>query len=214
MRYKEVKIPSIKEKITVREDGKEIIYKGKSVHLILIKGKNHSKGFYMVSIESKRIYVHKLVAEAFVPNIRPLSNKMILHKDCDTINNHYKNIEWGNYEQMSNNRAQNGIFSLTALPENYRGNSKISHDEALKIAKRLEKGELASKICREYNVSDMSIARIRKRYLKQSASTKYPPEVKEVVLRLLETRQPHELVQATGLKYHTLYRWKKELSKE
>lgn len=213
MQFRDIKIPSIKEKITVREDGKEIIYKGKSVHFSLIKNKNHRNGYHQVSIEGKKIYVHRLVAEAFVANTQPVSKKMILHKDCNSKNNHYKNIEWGDRKRMIENRIKNGIQDFSSKSSSYRGSSKISHEEAIKIAKRLENGEFASDICREFNVSDMSIARIRKRYLKESASKRYPSEVKEIVLRLLEKHRPHELVEITGLKYNTLYRWEKEISK-
>ena len=213
MQYRDIKIPSIKEKITVREDGKEIVYKGKSVHLSLIKNKHHRNGYHQVSIEGKRIYVHRLVAEAFVANTKPVSNKMILHKDCNSINNHYKNIEWGDRKKMIENRIKNGIQNFSSIRVTYPGSSKISHEEAVKIAQRLENGEFATNICREYNVSEMSIARIRKRYLKQSASKRYPSEVKETVLRLLEKHRPHELVEITGLNYNTLYRWEKEISK-
>lgn len=213
MEFRKVKIQAVKEKISVREDGGEIIYKGKTIHQSLIKNKNKQKGYYQVSIEGERIYVHRIVAEAFVSNTHPVSYKMILHKDSNSQNNHYKNLEWGNGKGIIANRIRNGIQSSPQKPETYRGSSRISYQEALKISKRLEKGEFAKDICKEYNVSEMSIARIRKRYLKQAASIRYPAKIKETVLCLLEKHRPHELVAVTGIKYHTLYRWNKELSK-
>jgi len=208
LQYREVKILSINEKITVREDGNEILYKGKNVHLSLVKSKSHRYGFYQISIEGKRVYVHKIVAEAFVPNTQPVSYKMILHKDWNTINNHYKNLEWGNRKKFNENRIKNGNQTMS---EAFRGSSKITYQEAINISKRLESGELAKNICIEYNVSEMSISRIRKRYLKNTASKRFPSEIKETVLRLLLKHRAHELVAITGLKYHTLYRWNKEI---
>ncbi len=211
MKYKEVKIPFIKEKIVVREDGKEIVYKEKKpVHQSLVKNEHHRNGYYMVSIEGKRMYVHRLVAEAFVINRKPVSFKMVLHKDCNSLNNHYKNLEWGDRKKLIENRINNGVQDYSSTSGTYRGASKISHNEALNIAKRLENGEFAINICKEYNVSEMTIARIRKRYLKKPASKRYPAEVKETVLRLLIKHKPHELVDITGLKYCTLYRWAKK----
>ena len=212
--FKEVRIQGVKELIRISEDGHELYYKGKKVHQSLIKTKQHRHGYHQVSIEGNRIYVHRIVAEAFVPNTHPVSYKMILHKDCDTSNNHYSNLEWGDRKKLLENRTRNGLQNAPQMPETYRGSSKISHEEALKIAKRLENGEYAKDICLEYNVSEMSIARIRKRYLKQPASIRYPSGVKKTAMRLLEKHQPHELVEITGIKYHTLYRWKKELVKD
>ncbi len=211
LKFKTAKIPSISMDILVREDGKEIVYNGKKVHLSLIKNKNHSKGYHQVCIEGVRVYVHRLVAEAFVHNPSPLSYKMILHKDCNTLNNEYTNIEWGNHKKLIKNRIKNGIQNAPGFDSTYRGGSKISHEEALKIVERLKKGEYAKNICKEYGVSEMSIARIRKRYIKEPASIRYPKEVKETAMRLMQNHKPHELVGVTGIKYHTLYRWYKEL---
>lgn len=212
MEFKEIGIPSVKEKIQISEDGNQVVYKGKKVHLSLVKHKNHRNGFYQVSIEGKRLYVHHLVAEAFVPNTHPIAYKLVLHKDCNTINNHYKNLEWGDKKRMLDNRIKNNIQAGSVKDNTYRGSSKISHQEALKITERLKNGELAKDICTEYNVSEMSIARIRKRYIKQPASIRYSSTVKETAMRLLQKHKPHELVRVVGINYHTLYRWNKELS--
>lgn len=40
----------------------------------------------------KRIFVHRLVAECFIPN--PLNLPIINHIDEDPTNNYYKNLEW------------------------------------------------------------------------------------------------------------------------
>ena len=43
--------------------------------------------------EKVRLYVHKLVAEAFVPN--PDGLTVVEHKDGDLDNNFYRNLQWG-----------------------------------------------------------------------------------------------------------------------
>lgn len=54
------------------------------------------KGYKTVALwknnKEKRLYVHRLVAEAFIPN--PGSKPQINHKDGNKANNHVDNLEW------------------------------------------------------------------------------------------------------------------------
>lgn len=42
----------------------------------------------------KCVYVHRMVAKYFVPNIAPETAIYVNHKDGDKLNNHYTNLEW------------------------------------------------------------------------------------------------------------------------
>jgi hypothetical protein len=42
----------------------------------------------------KTVYVHKAVAEAYIPNEHPRKNKVVIHLDGDVSNNHFKNLKW------------------------------------------------------------------------------------------------------------------------
>ena len=75
---KEVYYPGIEGPILVAEDGTSVVYNGKSLHLSLIKAKSSRYGFYQVSVGGKSLYLHKLVAFAFVPNPKPVSYKLLL----------------------------------------------------------------------------------------------------------------------------------------
>ena len=205
---KPVEIIGVKGTILVSEDGKVFI-NGKEKRRTLIKGKNHRFGYYQVSIENKRMYVHKLVAQAFVTNPMPVSNKMVFHKDGNTLNNHYENLFWGN--QKDANKKTSQLRRELIKNHNFRGGSTISPDDSLKIAKRLDAGEKATAIAKEFNVSDMSIARIRKRYCKtKSVSPRYSDDVKEMVMKLLETHRPAEVAKSTGMRYETILRWRNQ----
>lgn len=57
---------------------------------------NHRFGYFQVglSVKNKRknIYVHRLVAKAFIPN--PYNKPDVNHKDGNKKNNHVNNLEW------------------------------------------------------------------------------------------------------------------------
>ena len=78
------------------------------------------------------MYVHRLVALAFVPNPKPVSYKMVLHRNCVSTDNRYQNLEWGNQKALTQNRIKNGLAGAKSLE--VRGSSTISYEDALKIA--------------------------------------------------------------------------------
>lgn len=63
---------------------------------IRIGGVNKALGYRMLSLskdgKTKQFFVHRLVAEAFVPN--PNNYPMVNHKDEDKTNNNSSNLEW------------------------------------------------------------------------------------------------------------------------
>ena len=52
----------------------------------------NGKGYRRVRLQGKTFKVHRLVAEAFVPN--PDNLPYVLHKDGDKENNRWDNLEW------------------------------------------------------------------------------------------------------------------------
>ena len=185
---KEVRLKGVKGTVKISEDGSQIYLNDKLLNQYTIKSATHSKGYYCCSIENKQFYTHRIVAEAYNRNPKPLSYKLVIHKDGSTLNNHFDNLVWGNSKILYKHRVEAGIpgAGVSHIDEKYRGSSTISYDEAVKIAKRLDSGETARSICKEYNVSEMSIIRIRKRYCeKKIASPRYSKDVKTTTLQLL-----------------------------
>lgn len=69
---------------------------GKRAYPRIMKGSIDSHGYVQVTIsingERKLMFVHRLVAKAFIPN--PLNLEMVNHKDENPLNNNVDNLEW------------------------------------------------------------------------------------------------------------------------
>ena len=161
--YKKVNYPGVAYPISVNNDGTVILYQGMPVNQFLIKGKKHRAGHYAICIENVQIYRSTIVAMGWVPN--PNNYPHVLHNDCNTIFDYYRNLSWGTRAMMVQNLQVQGLIG--GSNPKFRGSSKISPDDAIKIADRLKNGEVGRKIAEEYGVSEMSITRIKKRYLSE-----------------------------------------------
>ncbi|MBN2486453.1 MAG: helix-turn-helix domain-containing protein [Bacteroidales bacterium] len=213
--YKETTLKGVKGTVKVSADGKEIYYQEKLVNQFLLKTRKHNHGYYCCSIGGKQFYVHHIVATAYIHNTKPLTNKMVLHVDCNSLNNHYSNLSWGNSKDLFQNRMRSNVkgAGMIGMGESYRGSSSISYTDALKIADRLDNGETARAIAKEFNVSEMSIIRIRKRYCQNKvASVRYPKEIKDTVVQLNEKHSYRHISEVTGIRYETVLKWCKERS--
>lgn len=214
--FKEVRIKGIPEPLMVNENGTKLIYQGKVVKINFIKPRRHRNGYYVAHLHNKLLYIHRIVAEAYLINKKPVAYKWVLHKNGNTLDNHFTNLMWGNSKVFNDNYKQlikEGVVK-PIITEEYRGSSTISYEEAVKIAQRLDNGEFAKDICKEYNVSEMSIARIRKRYCKNKvASPRYEKDIRETVIKLAEKHSAPHIAKITGIKYHTVYRWLKQANK-
>lgn len=59
---------------------------------LLLQPMKTKKGYYMVNLQKTRMYVHRIVAAAFLPN--PDLLPYINHKDENKENNRVDNLEW------------------------------------------------------------------------------------------------------------------------
>lgn len=208
MEFKNIKIKGVPEKVKVSNTG-IIYYDSKIVNSYLIKGKSHTHGYQCCSITGVPLYIHRLVAQAFVNNPKPLIFKTVIHIDRHTLNNNSDNLTWGSNQEIADYRKRNNITHKTGnKSEEFRGASKISYPEALKVAERLDNGETARAISKEFDVSEMSIIRIRKRYCKKkTVSPRYSKEIKNTVIKLLYNHNKKDVARITGIRYETIRRW-------
>lgn len=68
---------------------------------------NIGRGYKRVIIKGRRLSVHRLVAECFIPNPNGLG--FVNHKDGNPSNNHFSNLEWCDRSYNQKHAYANGL---------------------------------------------------------------------------------------------------------
>lgn len=92
--------------------------------------------------------VHRLVAEAFIPN--PEKLPMVLHWDDDPSNNRVENLRWGT----------SGVNRADAVRNGIRDGGSLSEADVVEIRTRLTSGESQRTIATDYGVDQSNISHI------------------------------------------------------
>ncbi len=87
----------------ITEQG-EIINKRKNRK---VKAQPNGKGYLRVSIGGKLQFVHRLVAEKYLPN--PENKQQVNHKDGNKLNNCVENLEWVTNQENRNHAVKNRL---------------------------------------------------------------------------------------------------------
>ena len=108
-----------------------------------LKQSMHTKGYKTVSLtkdgKTKTLFVHRLVAEAFIPNVDNLP--MVNHKDEDKTNNFVENLEWctNDYNINYGTARRRQAKKIRGIPHTDEHKKKIS--ESMKAYREKEKAE-------------------------------------------------------------------------
>ena len=135
------RVYSVDRNIPVDDNGRQYI---KSLCGKRMKQNMHSQGYKIVSLtkdgKTKTVFVHRVVAEAFIPNNDNLP--MVNHKDEDKTNNFVENLEWCT-------AAYNCAYGkgIEKHAKKIRG-KKLSEEHKLKISEGVKRsyGERKSEI--------------------------------------------------------------------
>lgn len=121
------------------------------------------KGYYRVGIDGRRTFVHRLVAEAFIPN--PDNKPEVNHINGIKTDNNVQNLEWVTSGENQKHAYKRGLREPIRFFGELNPGAKLTNKqveeimEALKFGKRGIQKELAIK----YNVSSSLISNIKKK---------------------------------------------------
>lgn len=109
---------------------KKSIMNNRTYHTKILKCHIDTKKYLDVDLsrngESHRKRIHRLVAEAFIPNLNNLPQ--INHKDCNKWNNRVDNLEWCNNSENQQHAFKNGLNSRKKYGESPRAKKINQYD--------------------------------------------------------------------------------------
>lgn len=140
-----------------------IVFAGKQYAPTRIKGcvvktRISKNGYEMVTLSNKsktrHLYVHRLVAEAFIPN--PDNKREVNHKDANKLNNNVDNLEWTTSSENKIHAHKNGLMN-----NKYAGAEKRAKKQRIPII--MDDNILCygvNKTAKKINVSPASITQV------------------------------------------------------
>ncbi|MFZ4411460.1 MAG: HNH endonuclease signature motif containing protein [Bacteroidales bacterium] len=126
---------------------------------IFLKQTTNGNGYWKVGMYSQhkfyQAYIHRLVAEAFIPN--PNNYKYVDHIDRDKMNNTVENLRWVTAKENTDNLAGKKRYSVSKK-------GKPHYDTLIieKIKQDYINGMEVMQISRRYNIPRQSISRFIK----------------------------------------------------
>lgn len=119
----------------------------------VVKPQMNGTGYYRVSIGGKLRFVHRLVAEKYIPN--PENKPQVNHKDGNKANNCVSNLEWVTNRENSIHALNNGWMRI----EEKHQFAKLTRKQVafIKSHDEMSRKELAEL----FNISQRTISDIR-----------------------------------------------------
>jgi hypothetical protein len=139
----------------------EISNKGRVKSLrknILLKEIEDNYGYLVIHLRNSplsKIYkIHRLVAEAFIPN--PFNKRTVNHIDLNKKNNNINNLEWSTHLENNNHAIDNGVLNHNGV---FNGRAKLNDFEVREIIE-LKGLKTQKEIAKIYHVSKSLIGYI------------------------------------------------------
>ena len=102
-------------------------------------------GYITISFNKKHLYVHRLIAEALIPNLDSEKYNYVNHLDCNKQNNNYSNLEWTTNLENIKHAIKNDRYSV-----------KLNREQVFEI-RVLKDKKTPKELASIFNVSDVNI---------------------------------------------------------
>jgi len=120
----------------------------------VVKPQKNGKGYLRVAIGKKLMFIHRMVAEKYVPN--PDNMPQVNHKDGNKENNCADNLEWVSNQQNRNHAVNTGL-------QVHGGRcpwAKLTEEQVDFIRKHTELS--STELAKVFNVTDSNIRVLRR----------------------------------------------------
>ncbi len=147
------------EKYAISNYGRIRSYKNNKEGLII----NGSllKGYKILNVKLKNKkrttkYIHKLVAELFIPKDNSYQ-EFVIHADYNKSNNHINNLKWVTQQTMYAHHKINPNYKRGTI-----NNAKLTETDVIRLKKKLKRGKnKLYKIAKEFGITHTQLNRIR-----------------------------------------------------
>lgn len=122
-------VRSLDRELLITRCGKQHTQKCKGKRLKQAINNGYARVALKNNGELKNCLVHRLVAQAFIPN--PKNKPQVNHKDGNKLNNHVSNLEWVTPKENLQHAVSNGLN----IPLHKRGYAGLRREERVKPRK-------------------------------------------------------------------------------
>ena len=125
-----------------------------------IKKASRSKHYLqsVLSMPGRKLFrplIHRLVAQAFIPN--PNNLPVVNHKDGNKLNNSVDNLEWVTIKGNENHAVKNNLKAFGVR----HGMVKLNEFQVIQILNRVLSGESPYNVCKDYGISARMVYNIK-----------------------------------------------------
>lgn len=113
-------------------------------------------GLFSMPMVQKKHYIHRVVAESFIPNAH--NKKEVNHKSGDKMDNRVVNLEWVTKAENLKHAHRTGLINIKGEGH---GRSKLTKQNIAEIRSRLKNGSTQSSLAKEFGVKQPLISKIK-----------------------------------------------------